>query len=192
MACYRQLREIVGATLGFGPNKKYSLHTTNGAFRSGRAINTTVLINDMIVDLCGESSPEKGICFSEPYFKFIQELKRFSFANIYCNWRLLEFQKYAENVLGCIYRTLLKLQVYAKNRRIESVLRYAPLLQKTFSDWLVKYTDYDLPRKEISRFRTKKVFDIDDNESYEKCAVEFISGMTDQFAIKVFEEIISF
>jgi dGTPase len=119
-------------------------------------------------------------------------LKRFSFANIYCNWRLLEFQKYAENVLGCIYRTLLKLQVYAKNRRIESVLRYAPLLQKTFSDWLVKYTDYDLPRKEISRFRTKKVFDIDDNESYEKCAVEFISGMTDQFAIKVFEEIISF
>ena len=60
--------------------------------RSGKAINTTVLINDMIVDLCNESTPEKGLCFSPEYFKFITELKRFSFANIYSHWRLEEFQ----------------------------------------------------------------------------------------------------
>lgn len=192
MAAYRQLREIVGATLGLKPDRGCSLHTTNGVCRSGRAVNTTVLINDMIVDLCAQSSPEKGICFSRPYFQFIHELKRFSFAHIYSHWRLLEFQKYAEQILGCIYRTLLKLQVYAQNRRIESVLRYAPGLQKTFSDWLVKYSNYDIKKKKIMRCGTKEVFDINDNESYEKCAVEYISGMTDQFAIQVYEEIISF
>lgn len=192
MAAYRQLREIVVATLGLGPNKKYSLHTTNGAFRSGRAVNTTVLINDMIVDLCAQSSPENGICFSEPYFKFIHELKRFSLANIYNNWRLLEFQRYAENVLSCIYRTLMKIQVYAQNRRVENVLRYSPELQKTFSDWLVKYTNYNPQKKEIMRYKTKEVFDVNDNESWEKSIVEYISGMTDQYAIKVYEEIISF
>ena len=146
----------------------------------------------MIVDLCAQSSPEKGICFSEPYFKFIHELKRFSLANIYNNWRLLEFQRYAENVLSCIYRTLMKIQVYAQNGRVENVLRYSPELQKTFSDWLVKYTNYNPQKKEIMRYKTKEVFDVNDNESWEKCIVEYISGMTDQYAIKVYEEIISF
>ena len=42
------------------------------------------------------------------------------------------------------------------------------------------------------RYKTKEVFDVNDNESWEKCIVEYISGMTDQYAIKVFEEIISF
>ena len=146
----------------------------------------------MSVDLCAQSSPEDGICFSEPYFKFIHELKRFSLANIYNNWRLLEFQRYAENVLSCIYRTLMKIQVYAQNRRVENVLRYSPELQKTFSDWLVKYTNYNPQKKEIMRYKTKEVFDVNDNESWEKCIVEYISGMTDQYAIKVYEEIISF
>ena len=36
------------------------------------------------------------------------------------------------------------------------------------------------------------VFDITNEESYRKCIIEFISGMTDQFAISVYEEIISF
>ena len=54
MASYRQLREIVGSTLGF---EKKGAH----ALRSGKAVNTTVLINDLIVDLCEQSSPEKGL-----------------------------------------------------------------------------------------------------------------------------------
>ncbi|MCR5080416.1 MAG: HD domain-containing protein [Treponema sp.] len=192
MGAYRQLRDIVGATLGFGPNKKYSNHTTNGAFRSGRAVNTTTLINDMIVDLCNESYPEKGLCFSEPYFKFIHELKRFSFANIYNNWRLIEFQKYAEVVLGCIYNALIQTQDFAKKRTMDRCLKYTQKLRETFIDWLVKYTNYDLEKKQLFRYYTKEVFDINDPESYEKCIIEYISGMTDQFAISIFEEISNF
>ncbi len=188
MASYRQLREIVASTLGFerNPGKPSSVH------RSGRAVNTTVLINDMIVDLCEQSTPEQGLCFSEPYFRFITELKRFSFANIYNNWRLVEFQNYAREVLGCIYRTLMRAQIYAHNRRIEQYLRYTPNLCKVFTEWITKYTNYDLSRKKTFRYETKEVFDIHDTESWEKCIIEFISGMTDQFAISSFEEIISF
>lgn len=192
MSAYRQLREIVGATLGFGPNKKYSSHTTNGVYRSGRAINTTVLINDMIVDLCKQSSPEKGLCFSEPYFKFISELKRFSYANIYKNWRLEEFIHYAKNILGTIFRTLNRLQVYAQNARVEQALKYMPILQKTFSNWLTKYSNYESAAKTTLHIKTQKVFDIYDNKSWEKCIIEFISGMSDQFAIQAFNEIVGF
>ena len=71
MSSYRQLREIVGSTLGF---EKKGAH----ALRSGKAVNTTVLINDLIIDLCEQSTPEKGLSFSDEYFRFILELKKFN------------------------------------------------------------------------------------------------------------------
>ncbi|MBQ7970211.1 MAG: dNTP triphosphohydrolase [Treponema sp.] len=194
MASYRQLREIVGSTLGF--EKKGAR-----ALRSGKAVNTTVLINDLIVDLCEQSSPEKGICFSDEYFKFILELKKFNFANIYNHWRLQEFQIYAENIIKTIFRTLKKTQMYVQTGRASQVLKLYPKLCSTFEDWLIKHSNYKhfspekhsfVDKKAILRYNTPQIFDITDEESYTKCIIEFISGMTDQFAIQVYEEIITF
>ena len=194
MASYRQLREIVGSTVGF--EKKGAR-----ALRSGKAVNTTVLINDLIVDLCEQSSPEKGICFSDEYFKFILELKKFNFANIYNHWRLQEFQIYAENIIKTIFRTLKKTQMYVQTGRASQVLKLYPKLCSTFEDWLIKHSNYKhfspekhsfVDKKAILRYNTPQIFDITDEESYTKCIIEFISGMTDQFAIQVYEEIITF
>ena len=189
MSAYRQLREIVGSTLGFEGKAKH-------AFRSGKAINTTVLINDLIVDLCEQSSPEKGLCFSEEYFKFILELKKFSFERIYKHWRLVEFQHYAKCVIETIFKTLMQVQMYVQKGRLITALKNFSKLSSEFETWLVKYTNYQpvfqKDRKRIFRYDTKTVFDIFDNESYEKCVIEFISGMTDQFAIEVYNEIITF
>ena len=194
MSSYRQLREIVGSTLGF---ERKGAH----ALRSGKAVNTTTLINDLVVDLCEQSSPEKGLCFSDEYFKFILELKKFNFANIYNHWRMQEFAIYAENVIKTIFRTLKRTKMYAETGRIAQALRFYPNLCTTFEDWLVKYTTYKpfisekhafIDKKAIMKYNTKPVFDIHDEESYTKCIIEYISGMTDQYAIKVYEEIISF
>ncbi len=190
MSCYRQLREIVGSTLGLTRTGETVSHS------SGKAVNTTVLINDMIVDLCQQSSPEAGLCFSEQYFKFISELKKFSFEKIYSHWRLLEFKAYAKNVLGTIYNTLMNTQSFAQNGRIPSAMRYFKNLSTTFEDWLIRYSNYipkDSPdRKKTLRYETPVVFDVDDWESYQKCVIEYISGMTDAFAISCWNEIISF
>ncbi|MBQ6780775.1 MAG: dNTP triphosphohydrolase [Treponema sp.] len=186
MGSYRQLREIVAETVGIMRNGEPISH------RSGKAVNTTVLINDMIVDLCEQSSPEKGLCFSDQYFRFITELKRFSYANIYNHWRLREFQKYASNVLGTLHDTLMRAQTFAKNGRLPRALANYPRLGRTFEDWLIRYTNYAPERKKTLRYETPMVFDISDNDSYQKCVIEFISGMTDQFAIECYEEIISF
>lgn len=194
MASYRVLREIVGSTLGF---ERKGAH----ALRSGKAINTTVLINDLIVDLCEQSSIEKGLCFSDEYFKFILEIKKFNFAYIYNHWRLKEFAIYAENIIKTIFRTLMKTQPYAKSGRVAQALKLYPKLQQTFELWLVKTTAYKpfivekhsyIDKKSILRLNSPQIFDINDNESYTKCVIEFISGMTDQFAIQVYEEIITF
>lgn len=188
----KQLREIVAGTLGFDGKKNSNHVTSAGIFRSGKEVNTTTLINDLIVDLCEQSSPEKGLFFSSAYFNFVKELKRFSFATIYNNWRLQKFQKYAETVLRTIYETLMETYVYAKNRTVHQFLDFAPNLCRTFTDWLIKFTAYNPQRKSELLYRTKEIFDLNSEESYEKCVIEYISGMTDQFTICVFEEIISF
>lgn len=194
MAAYRELREIIGSTLGF---EKKGAH----ALRSGKAVNTTVLINDMILDMCEQSSPEKGLCFSEEYFKFILELKKFNFSRIYSHWRLKEFSIYAENIIKTIYRTLQRAQIYVQKGRTAQALKNYPKLCSTFEDWLIKYTEYKpyiiekhdfVNKKSILRYETPIVFDVNDNDSYTKCVIEYISGMTDQFAIQVYEEIIEF
>lgn len=194
MASYRQLREIVGSTLGF--EKKGAR-----ALRSGKAVNTTVLINDLIVDLCEQSSPEKGLCFSDEYFKFILELKKFNFSQIYSHWRLKEFSIYAENIIRTIFRTLKRTWLYAQNGRVSQALRFYPKLSQTFEEWLIKHTNYRpwssekhdfVNKKQIMRFNTPVVFDVMDEESFTKCIIEYISGMTDQYAIQIYEEIITF
>ena len=193
MGAYRQIREIVAETLGLKDGK--GAH----ALRSGKAVNTTVLINDLIVDLCRQSSPEKGLCFSDEYFKFILELKKFNIAHIYNHWRLKEFQHYATNILQTIFRTLMRVQVYAENGRIAQALRYYPELCRTFEDWLVRYAYYmplgasgRIDRRSIMRSNTEKIFSVEDISSYRKCVIEYISGMTDTFAIRIYEEIITF
>ena len=189
MGAYRHIREIVATTLS-GKGK--------AAFRSGKAVNTTVLINDLIMDLCEQSSPEKGLCFSEEYFRFILELKKFNFAHIYNHWRLKEFQHYASDILGTIYRTLMRTQVYVQNGRLYQALKYYPDLNKTFGEWLTKYAGYrDVNARaslevRSSRFDTEKIFDVNDVGSFSKCVIEYISGMTDLYAMKVYEEMISF
>lgn len=198
MSAYRHIREIVATTLS---GKESS------AFRSGRAVNTTVLINDLIVDFCTQSTPEKGLCFSDEYFRFLSELKKFNFAHIYNHWRLKEFAYYASNIIETIYRTLMRTYEHARHGRIFQALKYFPVLAKTFEEWLIKYARYapdasyicNAPAQNVSvrrhmttRFNTEQVFNLDDRESYSKCVIEFISGMTDMFAIQIYEEIISF
>ena len=193
MSAYRRMRELVAETLGLKNGK------ASHALRSGKAVNTTVLINDLIVDLCRQSSPEKGLCFSAEYFKFIVELKRFNLAHIYNHWRLREFQHYATNILQTIFRTLMRAQLYAQNGRVAQALRHYPELCRTFEEWLIRYAHYmpqsggvRIDRRRIMRVNTEKVFSVEEHASYRKCVIEYISGMTDSFAIKIYEEIITF
>lgn len=184
MTSYRELREIVATTLGI---EKKAAH----AFRSGKAVNTTVLINDLIVDLCEQSLPETGLRFSEEYFRFLTALKRFCFAHIYSHWRIHAFENYAKEVLETIYSLLMNVHLYAKRGRAVQALRNYKTLCETFEAWLLRYTNYAPDYSPCSKSKLA-VFDVLDAVSYEKCVIEYMSGMTDVFAMRVYEEIISF
>ena len=184
MSAYRALREIVANTLGVDFSSK------------AQAINASVIVNALVADLCAHSSIEEGLCFSKNYFDFLTELKKFNIKYIYNHWRLVEFEKYATLVIKTVFDMLMRTFPYAASGKVGLSLKYFPQLRDSWEDWLVKYSNYEsagtVDRKNSLHYETLPVFDCTRIDSYTKCTVEYISGMTDHFAIAIYNEIISF
>lgn len=97
------------------------------------AINTTVIMHNLIIDVCQNSSPEKGICLSDKFLAQLNTIKKFNYDKIYNNERFDAFKKYSELVLSQIFETLYKL--YDGKHSFESLdtaKRYYPLLISSF------------------------------------------------------------
>ncbi len=143
-------------------------------------INNTVIINSLIYDLCNNSSPEKGLCFSEEIFELIKEIKDFNYKYIYLSERLKPSTKYFELVLNQIYDTL--------NNSKENLKGFYPELFKDFEDWLSYY--WNLPRNKNAK--NKAIFDLNDRKSYSQAIIYYIAGMTDNYAIDMYNKIVGF
>ena len=155
-------------------------------------INTTVLMHKFIIDLCQNSSPETGFCFSDECYNMMKTIKDFNYKNIYRHPRLEPFKAYSKLVLTTIFN---KLDEYFE-KGIEDSLKNEqnlyPLLIKNFEEWLVKYSNYNLEAREELKLKNTCIYDILNNKSYQNAIIDFISGMSDNFAINLFNEIISF
>jgi len=171
----RQLRGIVKSTLGVG---------------SIREINNTVLMHNFMVDLCENSDPDKGIVFSEKYLEFIDMVKDFNYKNIYNHGRLAKFKKYADLVINTIIETFE--EFYDGENTLGNIGRQLdiyPLLADSFKGWLEKYS---VNIKGSKKMQNEKIYNLMDKDSYIQAIVDYISGMTDSYAIKIFNEIIRF
>lgn len=158
-----------------------------------REINNTVLIHNFIINLCNNSNPENGIVLSNEYIEFIESVKEFNYKNIYNHKRLSNFKKYAKLVLETILETLLDL--YDKDNTLERLRNYektCPLLYQTFGEWLMKYCYQLEPINRKLRYDNNKIYNLKCQKDYCQAIVDYISGMTDSFAIKIFNEILKF
>jgi len=155
-----------------------------------KALNTTVIMHDLIIDLCTNSSIERGLCLSPNYFNLMKALKQFNMDNIYNHWKIENYKKYAALVISSIYGMLKKF--YRGEKTLAEIARYKevyPILSKVFNEWIVKYAALDGRNK---RYKNKTLYDLKDETDYNTAIIDFISGMTDSFAIKMFDEIITF
>ena len=152
-------------------------------------INNTVIINNLIYDLWNNSSVERGLCFSEETFNFIKELKAFNYKNIYKTERMKPSNKYFELVLNEIYN-ILKSTYNEENtlEKINGMQKFYPELLKDFKEWLSNY--WNLERKEYSK--NERLFNISNEKDYYKAIIYYISGMTDNFAMEMYNKIIRF
>ena len=70
-----------------------------------KEINNSAIINYLVSDLCQNSSPEKGLCFSESAFELMNKIKEFNYKHIYFSNRVKAAMKYFELVKNEIYDT---------------------------------------------------------------------------------------
>jgi len=162
-----------------------------------KAINTTVIMHNLIIDICENSSPEKGICLSDKYLEQLNEIKSFNYDYIYNHKRLKAFKDYSEMIINNIFNTLL--DAYDRNHtwgKLQELANISPTLVASFSKWLARYCSPSIvPRGELKELsllcENKKIYDeLQTQEIYIQAILDYIAGMTDRFAIKLFKELL--
>ena len=156
------------------------------------ALNNTKIINDLVVDICQNSTPEKGICFSSEKLKLIDNIKKYNYDNIYNNPRMEASNEYFKVVINRIYNTLKNMYADSESaikEKFNQNEKFYPQVISQFRDWLEKY--WSLNNRENSNLDNRVIFTLNEKD-YCKAIIEFIAGMTDNFAMDVYNEIVRF
>ena len=170
-------RDIEDAiTLGILDEKLNELHEVLKLDKDIK-INNTVILNMFIKDLCENSSLENGLCFSDEKFEMLNKLKKFNYKNIYLSEKTLGSVDYFELVLDKLFWFLSRM-----NFRDEDMEKICPTLAEDFNKWLKEFFSLDINHKYMV---------ISDNE-FLQAVVYYIAGMTDNYAIEMYNKIISF
>ena len=152
-------------------------------------INNTVIINNLIYDLCNNSSPETGLCFSNESFELMNKIKKFNYEYIYLSKILEPSDNYFEIVINQIYNTLKS--AYDNNNtfnNLATLKKFYPNLIKGFTEWFNNF----YTNASRDGLKNQILFDIQNARDYFFSIILYISGMTDKFAIDMYNEIIGY
>lgn len=158
--------------------------------RSNDALNNPNIIYELIVDLCNNSSLDKGLCFSEEKLNLMNRIKEFNYKNIYSHKRLDASNEYFKILINRVYNTLKDL--YSDKdiiRNLKEAEKFYPQTIAQFEKWIYKYLSMDNRADTI--YKNKVVYSLS-KKDYCRAIIDFISGMTDNFIINIYNEIISF
>lgn len=154
-------------------------------------INNTNIINYLIVNLCKNSSPEKGLKFTKEAMEIVKKIKDFNYEKIYYNEKIMPTIRYFKVVMNEIFYCL-KNEFAGKNTiyNLKKMGRYYPNLSTEFVDWLSHYAKTE--ERVDSEYNNRIVYNLENSEDYSRAIIDYISGMTDQYIVQVYNEIVSF
>lgn len=171
-------------------------------FCQRETLNTTGIMHSLIGDICANSTPDKGICMSYDKYELYKCIKAYNYEKIYRNEKFDIYKEYVEMVLRSIFNKLLA--AYEGNHTISNLIekynQTYPKLTRNFCIWLGKYCATALlgqipddMKKSFGSLENEKIYgDLTDKDLYIQAIVDFISGMTDSYAITIFNELLSF
>lgn len=154
-------------------------------------LNNSSIIGYLVGDLCQNSSVEEGLKFSSEAHELMQRIKKFNNEKIYKNEKIQPTIRYFKVVMNEIFY-LLKNQyngIYTI-KNIKKLKRYYPVLSNEFGGWLEAYSNV-LDRDNES-YSNKIVYDLNDIKQYSKAIIDYMAGMTDQYIVRIYNEIVSF
>jgi len=153
------------------------------------SVTNTTIMYYLINDIATNSSLEKGISFSQKGFEFMCLLKKFNYKTIYEHERIQMYKRHAENIIDTLF-TFLSSLYQGENtlKKIDNnLLRFQYPL--TISNFLNHLTQWSY---ETNKNKLQPLYNLSNQNSYHEAIVDFVSGMTDSFAIRCFNEITSF
>mgnify|MGYP004683561839 FL=1 len=162
------------------------------------AINNGTIVNYFILDVCQNSSIEKGICLSDEAFEVMKYIMKFNYQNIYLIDRIEVHTNYVQLILNSIFQFLYKYDKIANDNQI-NVLEALKKDQKKYPvtihgsmHWLEKYSQM----KHFNRnplYQNHIIYDFEhDKNAMAKSIIDYLSGMSDAYILKIFNEFISF
>lgn len=192
-------RDIEDAqNLGFLSEKSIEKLQEIAGLSKGEAVNTSTIMSNMILDVCKNSSPEKGIRLSEESSERLNKIKAFNNEHIYKNERFQPFNKYAELVIGEIFSALYSCAECGDAAEgLRKKQNSYPVLIGEFRDYVSKYCDESFDgrteRNKEGRYLNEKIYaSLSDKKRFVHAVLDYIAGMTDRFAVKCFNELITY
>lgn len=166
-----------------------------------KVTNTTVIMYELITDICQNSTPEHGIRLSREMLQKLNDIKAFNYKYIYTNPRLEPYSKYAKLVINEIFNFLM--QGYNANQGAVdwnyftlNAKRY-PDLVIGFTERIVRYCNKEIlsPQQQeyTKNYLNDKIYgNLEKEEIYIQAVIDYISGMTDRYALAAFTELLTF
>lgn len=161
------------------------------------AVNTTVITHSMIIDICQNSTIEEGISLSPTMEEVLKEIKAFNYANIYCSPRLRSYEKYAQLIISSLFDTLMPYYEEMDTfKRLEEDNFHHRKFIKDFAEYLATYCNLEGPIpnwtfKFAQNLKNNKIYGrLETKEIYYRAVIDFIAGMTDNYAVDAFNQLL--
>lgn len=153
-----------------------------GTIKKGIGYSNKMIINYLIGDLVKNSSKKYGICLSDNAYELMGELKRFNYEHIYHHKKLKNIQKTCEIIVHYLYDYVYDLQ----RENDWEIDRYsqegAHHIDMVFGDYLRNQKQFYMEEKKQKCWT--------EGQLAEQITVDFISGMTDVFAIRAYKDLV--
>ena len=148
----------------------------------------------LITDICEESTPERGLVLSEKNIALMNIIMNFNYRYIYRHPRLKVYHNYAALIIRSIYEALAHCYDGRNTiNRIQALQDDYPILGTHFLERLYKYSDIGRKWVNVDAFGNpygnQIIYAITtDEKAYRQACVDYIAGMTDRYAEKLFQE----
>lgn len=126
------------------------------------------IINALVLDLIENSHRENRLGFSDRCFALVAQLREFNYKQIYRHPEIARYESYCYEIVNRLFTHV--------QRRVQEGLPQSPAL--LIDDYLRGYLE-----------RMKAFHEAEQTAPLRVCA-DFVSGMTDNFAIKCYEELV--
>ena len=116
----------------------------------------------------------------------MNEIKKYNYNNIYLKQNVKKVpQTKCDEIIGTIYHHYKGL--YNGVNTIENLSKYSQdKYTNNFRNWIVKYS---CNKYRPLEFKNLVIYDLKNPQDYKQAIVDYISGMTDKYAIKTYESI---